>query len=1430
MHDPGTVRAQTGPATGLIAQLLLLAVLASTAGLGVAGWVAGVAAAVAMAAALGRGLARRPGDRLGPASWVTLARATLAVGVAALAADSFRHDTPVALLVTLAAVALVLDAADGWMARRTGTVTALGARFDGEVDAFLILALSVYVAQAYGAWVLAIGAARYAFLAGEWLLPWMRAPLPPRRWRKVVAAAQGVVLTVAAAEVLPRALTQALLVAALAALAASMGECTWWLWRRRAATRDQVRQGEAGRPERGPLHAGLAVALTIFALLLVWAALVAPNHPSRLNLGAFARLPVELVVVVALAVVLPATPRRVLAVVAGAVLSVLVVVKVLDIGFFTAFDRPFKPVDDSSYVGIGVETLRDAIGRSSADLAVAAAVVLIVALLAVPVLALLRVTRVAAGHRGWVLRAAAALGVVWVALRVVGVPVASSSTAALAVDEVRAVRTGLQDRAALARLIALDRFRDTPGDRLLTGLRGKDVLLVFVESYGRVAVQGSSFSPRVDAVLERGTAQLRAAGFSSRSAFLTSPTFGGLSWLAHSTLQSGLLVDGQRRYDQLVAADRLTLTRAFKRAGWRAVGAMPANRRAWPEGSTFYHYDQIYDRRNLGYRGPGFGLPPMPDQYTLLALRRRELAERHRAPLFAEVDLISSHAPWTRIPRLIPWDDVGDGSIFDRIPAEESTQATLFGDAEAGPRRLRGFDRVRAEHALLVRAALRRRRPRARRPGRPSARDARHRPGRQPRRTDLGHRPRPEGHRSDRRLALAGRHVAEPAGAGLADGRLPRPLPHRVRLLACTMRQDDRAPFDQALRHARKSAYAAGEFVGQESFMTAGEIQALALRAGIGSGVSVLDLCCGVAGPGRFLTRELGCVYLGVDASASAVAVARERAGDLPCRFAIAQVPPLPAGSFDVVLLLETMLAFEDKDALVRDIAVALRAGGRFAFTLEEGPPLTTAERAAMPDADTVWLTPLDELATSLERAGLVVTWQQDRSRPHRAMAQALADAFAADAAEIAAQIGRRALDELLAAHRLWVEWLDVGRVRKLDAGGGAGLGRPRGRHPHLLQHQAQRSQRVPRAALDRAERQAGVVGDLAHRQAAELRHPDHLAVLRREPLERGRHLPAEHRLLQHLPALRLGGGPVTRQPRAPCVGDRAARDLVQPHAHRRPLGVVARRVAPGAQEDLLHDLLGRAAVAEYVEREAVQLAAVPATQRAHRVARLVTAQALDENGVRGGVALPRCGHRIGIRALTGPSSSAVSAAASLDRASGRRTWQGSRDRWPPGAVRSARARCRRSGTARTRRRARRAMPRHLRARCRQRPPTREQTSRGWPPIGWLPLWSRTSRSPHGGVAPGTPGNASRCRRRTGPRRLRHQLLLGARHRADRSRAWPHPESRDRRPSCHRGRHRQPRLAHQGDRWGPHVGGRGCVESSSRTRNPSRTRRPATDC
>ena len=189
---------------------------------------------------------------------------------------------------------------------------------------------------------------------------------------------------------------------------------------------------------------------------------------------------------------------------------------------------------------------------------------------------------------------------------------------------------------------------------------------------GRVVALERLGKPGIDAVLDEGTRQLAAAGFSARSGWLTSSTFGGGSWLAHGTLQSGTWVNSQGRYNELVKSNRLTLTTAFGRAGWRTVGDVPSDNRTWPEGTSFYHYDKIYDRRNVGYRGPTYAFASMPDQYVLLALQRLELANPHRRPIFSEIDLVSSHTPWTRIPPLIDWNRVGDGSIFNRLPVEKS--------------------------------------------------------------------------------------------------------------------------------------------------------------------------------------------------------------------------------------------------------------------------------------------------------------------------------------------------------------------------------------------------------------------------------------------------------------------------------------------------------------------------------------------------------------------------------------------------------------------------------------------------------------------------------------------------------------------------------------------------------------------------------------
>jgi len=182
----------------------------------------------------------------------------------------------------------------------------------------------------------------------------------------------------------------------------------------------------------------------------------------------------------------------------------------------------------------------------------------------------------------------------------------------------------------------------------------------------------------VDAALAQGDQRLASAGFSARSGFLSSATFGGISWLAHSTLQSGLWVNSQVRYDQLMSARRLTLAGAFKRAGWRTVDDVPSNNRPWAQGKSFYHWDKIYNRYQVGYRGPTFSYASMPDQYTFLALQRLELGRRHRRPLFAEVDTVSSHVPWTRIPEGIAWNRVGDGSIYRRLPMHYQPDSIWF--------------------------------------------------------------------------------------------------------------------------------------------------------------------------------------------------------------------------------------------------------------------------------------------------------------------------------------------------------------------------------------------------------------------------------------------------------------------------------------------------------------------------------------------------------------------------------------------------------------------------------------------------------------------------------------------------------------------------------------------------------------------------------
>lgn len=181
-----------------------------------------------------RGLRKRPGTRFGQANIVTAVRSTLVGVITGIVVASFFAPVPVWIMLALVVPTLLLDAVDGWVARRTGSASELGARYDMEVDAFLLLVLSAYVSQALGIWVLSIGLMRYAFVAAGWIFPWLRRQLPFRYWRKVVTAVQGIALSIAITAVLP--VFNAVCVAiALALLVESFGRDALWLVAQRVA-------------------------------------------------------------------------------------------------------------------------------------------------------------------------------------------------------------------------------------------------------------------------------------------------------------------------------------------------------------------------------------------------------------------------------------------------------------------------------------------------------------------------------------------------------------------------------------------------------------------------------------------------------------------------------------------------------------------------------------------------------------------------------------------------------------------------------------------------------------------------------------------------------------------------------------------------------------------------------------------------------------------------------------------------------------------------------------------------------------------------------------------------------------------------------------------------------------------------------------------
>ncbi|MFE1770840.1 sulfatase [Streptomyces sp. NPDC059008] len=458
-----------------------------------------------------------------------------------------------------------------------------------------------------------------------------------------------------------------------------------------------------GRRGRYPVAARvLARTTTVLSAVLVLFALLLPDQLSGLTPGRFARIPVEGIAGAALLLLLPPRARRVAAVLAGVALGLLTVLNLLDMGFYSVLARPFDPVLDWGLFGDAESFLRDSAGEAGAIGAVVGVVVLVLALLVLMTLAVVRLSHAIARHGAAATGTTLLLGTSWVVVtalgvQVAGVPVASRNVAELVGNRVQQVRADLKDEREFAEAAAGDAFRDTPPGRLLTGLRGKDVIFTFIESYGRSAVEDPRIAPEVDGALADGTRRLRRAGFSARSAWLTSPTAGGGSWLAHSTFMSGLWISNQQRYRTVTSSDRLSLTGAFRRTGaWRTVGIMPGVTRSWPEGA-FYGLDHVYDSRNLGYRGPKFSWSTMPDQYSLSAFERLQHGRPGGKPLMSEIILTSSHNPWAPLPKMIGWNEVGDGSVYDAIEKAGKNPTEVWRDPA----------QVRTEYGRAIHYSLR---------------------------------------------------------------------------------------------------------------------------------------------------------------------------------------------------------------------------------------------------------------------------------------------------------------------------------------------------------------------------------------------------------------------------------------------------------------------------------------------------------------------------------------------------------------------------------------------------------------------------------------------------------------------------------------------------------------------------------------------------
>ncbi len=434
--------------------------------------------------------------------------------------------------------------------------------------------------------------------------------------------------------------------------------------------------------------------ITAVAFVGLFVALTLPNRLAWVTVPAFIYFPIEFMLI-GLLLLVPGMTGGVIRILLSLLLGLSILLRGADLATHEIFARRFNLIFDGHLLADGSRLLNGVFGHFASviiGLVVVLAVVLVCWLSFLMLGRIRRVLRIAPRVSGALL---VSLLLAWGILNSTG----WTRTGSFAWDQLvvhgRDTVYSIQDIQTFARTVGDDPAAELPADRMFSRLEGKDVFIVFAESYGRSLLEREPFAESITDKLASAEDSLTAEGMHMRSAFLTAPTVGGLSWLAHASVLSGAWIDSETRYKTLMVSERVTLNRLFRKAGWRTVAAMPAISLAWPEGA-YYGYDKIYNAHTFGYKGLPFNWVTMPDQYVWSALQERERTGQDRPPVMAELALISSHAPWTPIASLVPWYQVQDGRIFNEQAQSGPTPEEVWSEVDS----IRDYYRQSIEYML----------------------------------------------------------------------------------------------------------------------------------------------------------------------------------------------------------------------------------------------------------------------------------------------------------------------------------------------------------------------------------------------------------------------------------------------------------------------------------------------------------------------------------------------------------------------------------------------------------------------------------------------------------------------------------------------------------------------------------------------------------